>query len=396
MSFGASELATSIAARDISCREAVERAIASVDKVDTETGAVACRRYEEALAESDEADRAIASGHPLGVLHGVPVSVKECLAVTGLPTTFGIEARRDACATSDDPYVARLRGAGAILIATTNVAQLLAFPETDNPVYGRTSNPWNHERFSGGSSGGEAVLVGAGASPLGLGTDIGGSIRIPATWCGAVGFKPSVGVTPDVGTGSFPLGGPITSEVGVLAPSVADAALGMRVISNGAVGHALDLRPGLTIAMFVDDGVFPVAPAARRAVSEAAGVLEAAGCRIVEWSLPGEEALGLLYAALGYRLAPHFRGLLEGGKADRRVKQLISLSRLPPSVNASAAWVLGRPARFRSRWFVRTRYPTAVPGAIAYSRRPRRASSAAPGSRSGCNSQHPPVLTTAC
>ena len=342
MSLGALELATSIAARDISCREAVESAIARVDKVDADTGAVARRRFEEALAEADEADRALSAGRSSGALHGVPVSVKECLAVTGLPTTFGIEARRDVRAASDDPYVARLRAAGAIVIATTNVAQLLAFAETDNPVYGRTSNPWNGERSSGGSSGGEGVLVGAGASPLGLGTDIGGSVRIPAAWCGAVGFKPSAGVTPDVGTGSFPLGGPISSEVGVLAPTVADTALGMRVISNGAVGSALDLHPGLTIAMSVDDGVFPVAPAVRRAVNEAAGVLEAAGCRIVEWSLPGEEALGLLYAALGYGLAPHFTGLLEGGKTDRRVKQLIALSRLPLRLNAAAAWVFDR------------------------------------------------------
>ena len=179
------------------------------------------------------------SGHRTpGVRRGTHRAAPEAASyrsqtVTGLPTTFGIEARRDACATSDDPYVARLRGAGAILIATTNVAQLLAFPETDNPVYGRTSNPWNHERFSGGSSGGEAVLVGAGASPLGLGTDIGGSIRIPATWCGAVGFKPSVDVTPDVGTGSFPLGGPITSEVGVLAPSSPERRAPNRTVTTG-------------------------------------------------------------------------------------------------------------------------------------------------------------------
>ena len=342
MSSGAAELAKSIAARDLSSRQAVEGAIARIDAVDAETRAVACRRFEAALAEADEADRALASGRSSGALHGVPITVKECLAVTGLPTTFGIETRRDDRATSDDPYVARLRAAGAIVVATTNVAQLLAFAETDNPVYGRTSNPWDHDRSPGGSSGGEGVLTGAGASPLGVGTDIGGSVRIPAAWCGAVGFKPSAGVTPDVGTGSFPLHGPIASQVGVLAPTVADVVLGMRVMSNGAVGHEADLRAGLTVAMAVDDGVFAVAPAVRRAVSEAAGVLEAAGCRIVEWSLPGEEALGLLYAALGYRVAPHFSALLKGSKTDRRVKQLISLSRLPLPVNASAAWVLDR------------------------------------------------------
>lgn len=317
-------------------------AIARVDAVDAMTNAVACRRFDEALAEADAADAASLRGDRLGTLHGVPITVKECLEVTGLPATFGLEHRRSTVATADDPYVARLRAAGAIVIATTNVAQLLAFAETDNPVYGRTTNPRNVERSSGGSSGGEGALTGAGASPLGVGTDIGGSVRIPAAWCGSVGFKPTAGVTPDVGRFSFALDGPITSQVGILAPTTADVALGMRVISNGTVGLPTERRPDVTVAVSIDDGVFALSPAVRRAVTEAADALSAAGCRIVEWKSPGDEAIGLLYAALGHRLAPQFTQHLAGTRADRRVKQLVSLSRLPRAANAGAAWLLDR------------------------------------------------------
>jgi fatty acid amide hydrolase len=326
----------------MSCREAVTATIGRIEAVDARTNAVVGRRFDEALAEADAADGALSRGDEIGPLHGVPITVKECLDVTGLPATFGIEHRRDAVATADDPYVARLRAAGAIVVATTNVAQLLAFAETDNPVYGRTANPWNAERSSGGSSGGEGVLTGAGASPLGVGTDIGGSVRIPAAWCGSVGFKPTAGVTPDVGRFSFALDGPIASQVGILAPSTADATLGLSVISNGTIGLSTKPPTEVTVAVSVDDGVFAAAPAVRRAVREAADALSAAGCRIVEWKSPGDEALALLYAALGYRLAPHFTELLLKTTVDRRVKQLISLGRLPRAANAGTAWILDR------------------------------------------------------
>ncbi len=263
MELSAAGLARSIAAGEVSAGEVLEAVIARIDDVDARTRAVAQRRFEAARNEAAEADQAIARGDDIGPLHGVPVTVKECLEVSGLPATFGIAARSGTVAAIDDPHVARLRAAGAIVVATTNVAQLLAFAETDNPVYGRTNNPWDPDRSCGGSSGGEGALVGAGASPLGFGTDIGGSVRIPAAWCGAVGFKPSPGRCPDVGRYSFDLDSPIASQVGVLGPAVADVALGFGVISGGSQSTARRAER-LTVGVALDDGVFAASPAVRR------------------------------------------------------------------------------------------------------------------------------------
>src|SRR5262249_22780760 len=134
----------------------------------------------------------------------------------------------------DDLYVARLRQAGAIVLGKTNVAQLLLFIESDNPVYGRSNNPWNLERSPGGSSGGQAAIIAAGGSPLGLATDSGGSIRVPAALCGIAGLKPTAGRLPDPGRVSSPIGQQaIVSQVGVLARDVEDIAVSLEIINGG-------------------------------------------------------------------------------------------------------------------------------------------------------------------
>jgi hypothetical protein len=150
----ATELAVQIAQGAITAREAVEAHIARIECVN----AVVYKRYDDARAEADMIDQRRISGDAPPPLAGVPVTVKECLDLKGTASTFGVPGRAAARAMADDPYVARLRAAGAIVIAKTNVAQLLIFTETDNPLYGRTNNPWNPERSSGGSSGGEARL----------------------------------------------------------------------------------------------------------------------------------------------------------------------------------------------------------------------------------------------
>jgi fatty acid amide hydrolase len=135
---------------------------------------------ESARQAAASVDTARARGEKLGPLGGVPVTIKECFDLAGTASTFGLTTRRDEIESKDDPYVAALRAAGAIPIAKTNLPQLMIFTETDNPLYGRTNNPWDLERSCGGSSGGEAAVIAAGASPLGLGNDIGGSLRVPA------------------------------------------------------------------------------------------------------------------------------------------------------------------------------------------------------------------------
>ncbi|MBF6591940.1 MAG: amidase, partial [Ktedonobacterales bacterium] len=211
----ARELAGRIARGEVTAVEAVEAHIARIEQVNPAINAVVVMRYERARAEARAADQARARDEALGPLHGVPITIKESLDLTGTPATFGIPTRARVLATADDLYVARMRAAGAIILGKTNVAQLLLYIESDNPVYGRTNNPWNAARAVGGSSGGQAALLAAGGSPLGLGTDIGGSLRYPATFCGIASIKPTAGRTPDQGRFSAHLGQrAIVSQVG--------------------------------------------------------------------------------------------------------------------------------------------------------------------------------------
>ncbi|MGH2486977.1 MAG: amidase, partial [Ktedonobacterales bacterium] len=184
----ATALAARITAGYLSAVEAVEAFIARIEQVNPAINAVVVKRYDEARAEAQAADARRAAGEPLGPLHGVPVTIKESLDLAGTPSTFGMPSRAHMLADADDVYVARLRAAGAIVLGKTNVAQALLYNESDNPVYGRTNNPWNVGRTPGGSSGGQAAIVAAGGAPLGLGTDLAGSIRTPSTYCGVVGM----------------------------------------------------------------------------------------------------------------------------------------------------------------------------------------------------------------
>jgi fatty acid amide hydrolase len=178
----AREIVHRIAAGDLSSCEAVEYFIARLKAVDGKLNAVTVELFDSARKTAAEIDKAVARGEKLAPLAGLPVTIKECFDLAGTASTFGLPSRCNLIESADDPYVAALRAAGAIPIAKTNVPQLLIYTETDNPLYGRTNNPWNSERSCGGSSGGEAAVIAAGASPLGLGNDIGGSLRVPAAF----------------------------------------------------------------------------------------------------------------------------------------------------------------------------------------------------------------------
>jgi len=235
---GASELARLIRGGDVSARDVVEAHIRRIEDVDARLNAVVARRFEEALAEATRADDARARGEVLGPLHGVPVTIKDQFLVAGMPTTFGLPPRASHRADGDGPLVARLRQAGAIVLGKTNVSQLLFYHESDNPVYGRTNNPWNLDRTPGGSSGGEGAIVAAGGSALGLGSDLGGSIRIPAHFCGIAGLKPSSRRLSllDTPAGIFFEQDVIGYQPGPLARTVADLALAMSVLAGPRAG----------------------------------------------------------------------------------------------------------------------------------------------------------------
>jgi len=195
----AGEIARRIRARAVSSRAVTEHFIDRIERLDGALNAVVVRDFARARDAADAADAALAHGEAVGALHGVPLTVKESYNIVGLPTTWGIPAFRDNIATTDAAVVASLRAAGAILLGKTNVPVELADFQSFNPIYGTTNNPWNPARVPGGSSGGSAVALAAGFTPLEFGSDIGGSIRNPAHFCGVYGHKPTWNIVPAQG-----------------------------------------------------------------------------------------------------------------------------------------------------------------------------------------------------
>ena len=348
----ASELAGAIARGEVAALAAVEAHIARIAEVDAKLHAMVWTRYDEARAEARELDRRRAAGEALGPLGGVPLTIKESLDLAGSPSTYGLSSRAKVLAERDDRHVARLKRAGAIILGKTNVAQLLFFVETDNPLYGRTDNPYDAERSPGGSSGGQAAIIATGGSALGLGSDIAGSLRIPAAFCGIASLKPTAGRTPDEGRLSAPLGQrAIVSQVGVLARSVADVALGLEVINGGRnPGDDGRLEPGmplgdpatvdvagLRVAYYSDDGTFAVSPAVARAVKKAVEILRARGATVTAWTPPEvghalDLAFGLLSADGGVGLVrnlgrdprdPRIAKMLQAATASRSMLSLL-------------------------------------------------------------------------
>lgn len=182
----ASEIARRIRSRKLTSREAVETHIREIERVNPVINAVVADRFAEAREEAARADELTFASHrdDLPEFHGVPCTIKECFALEGMPNTSGLVARIGTVASSDATAVDRMRKAGFVPMGVTNVSELCMWMESDNKVYGRTSNPYDARRIVGGSSGGEGAIVGSGASPIGLGSDIGGSIRMPAFFNG--------------------------------------------------------------------------------------------------------------------------------------------------------------------------------------------------------------------
>jgi Asp-tRNA(Asn)/Glu-tRNA(Gln) amidotransferase A subunit family amidase len=336
----ASDLAKSIAAAHLSVVDAVEAHIARIEQVNPQLNAVVVPLFDEARRLAQQADLTPPSER--GQLHGVPVTVKECFDVAGTPSTAGLTVRSAHRAASDAPLVARLRQAGAIILGKTNVSQLLMFVETDNPMYGRTNNPLSADRSAGGSSGGEGAIVAARGSALGIGTDIGGSVRVPAHCCGIHSIKPtpgrlSVGGTVDIiGAAAREA---IPDSGGLLARHVSDLRLALNVLSPLPESEAA-LRE-LRIGVYDDDGFFPASPAIRRAVREAAAALSDRGFQVVPFTPPDvNEALAIFYGLFGSDGGELWRVQLNGGIVDPRIKDLLMLAGMPALARPAIAGLL--------------------------------------------------------
>lgn len=291
------ELARRIRAREVRSLEAVDAHIAQIERVNPRLNAMVAERFDAAREEARRADALLASTPDPAALppfHGVPCSIKECFALTGMPQTSGLVARKGYLAADDATAVARLRAAGAIPLGVTNVSELCMWMESNNRVYGRSNNPYDPRRTVGGSSGGEGAIVGAGGAPFGLGSDVGGSIRMPAFFNGVFGHKPTGGLVPN--SGQFPLAQGATQRyctTGPLARRAEDLMPLLRILAGpdgleaGCIAWPLgdpdSVRlDGLRVVSIEDNGLIPVSNELRQTQRRVAAALADRGAR-VEW-----------------------------------------------------------------------------------------------------------------
>ena len=292
----AGRMAALVAAREVSPVELVKAHLSRIEEVNPTLNAVVALA-EDALENARRAEQALTCGEHLGPLHGVPFTIKDSIDVAGFPTTSGSLLTHRRRAERDAPVVARLRDAGGILLGKTNTPEFTLWWETDNRVFGRTNNPWDIDRTPGGSSGGEAAAISSGMSPLGIGSDSGGSIRVPASYCNLFGMKPTHGRVPM--TGHVPSTLLAHTHVGPMARSAGDIALAMSVIEgpDGRDHYAvpapptdpgdLERAPGdLRVGFYAEGPVSPVSAEVQSVVREAASVMEDLGCRVEEVELP--------------------------------------------------------------------------------------------------------------
>ena len=336
----AGDAAAAIAAGDVSSRELTEALLRRIEAINPQLGAVVELRADEALNEAAQADGAEAEGP----LHGVPITVKEAFNVTGLHTTWGNPAFKDYVADWDATVVSRLREAGAVIVGKTNAHFMLAdFAQTFNDVYGRTNNPWSLELTPGGSSGGSAAAVAAGETFLDFGSDLVGSIRIPAAFCGVYGLKPSIGVVPL--TGLQPPGPPAPpsemsymSNVGPFARAASDLRTALTATAgpeNPAFRWALPPARGSRLRDFrVGVVVSDVSSEVGDVLSDAVDALGSAGVKVVEgW--PEEVNPAAAWETFGYHVDLFF-AFAEPDGSFERMPELIEYEQQRMAIRA--AW----------------------------------------------------------
>lgn len=287
--------ATAVRTGEVSAVELAEAHLARIAEVNPAVNAVTQLLAELALGEAARTDRGRAAGERLGPLAGVPFTVKETTAIEGVPTTYGAKRFRNAVAHSDAPPVSRLRAAGGIPIGHSNIPTLiLAGIHTRSELFGDTLNPWSRAVTPGGSSGGDAAAVASGMAPLGLGNDSGGSVRLPASFCGVAGLKPTYGrfaADHRLGPDDPSLAAQVLVVDGPLARTVDDLRLAYEVLAGADLRdpRAVPVPPygeplgrPLKVAMVTDPGGHGVHPVVRRAVQSAAEALRDAGYEVCE------------------------------------------------------------------------------------------------------------------
>jgi aspartyl-tRNA(Asn)/glutamyl-tRNA(Gln) amidotransferase subunit A len=308
-------IARAVRERAVSSLEVLDAYAARIEARNAQINAIVLPRLEAAREEARAADAALARGEPLGPLHGVPFTVKEVIAVAGMPTTNGSRLLTGRIAADDAIVVRRMRRAGAILLGKTNLSEFSAFWDSVNLVYGTTRNPHDLTRSAGGSSGGEAAALAAAMSPLGIGTDLGGSIRAPAHWNGVFGLRSGRDAMPLPAHDPWPAaaGMQMFGAAGPMARHAADLDLALAVLAERRLEPARVER----VACFVEDGLQPVSSACRAAVEHAAAALAATGIHTVESRPPRAAELRAAYdTIINHEVATAFGSLTAGRECD--------------------------------------------------------------------------------
>lgn len=346
----AAELAAGIAKKKVSPVEVVEAVLARIERLER-LNAYVTLDAESARKAARAAERAVMKkGARLGPLHGVPFSVKDLVITKGVRTTFGTPLYKDHVPDEDAPMVERLKAAGAIMIGKTNTPAFGWIGATHNLIFGITRNPWNLERTPGGSSGGASAAVAAGLAPLAIGTDGGGSIRIPSSFAGIFGLKPSFGRIP-----TYPASGAWSlSHVGPMTRTVKDAALVMNACAGPDERDVNSLPPqpmdyvkaltgslkGVRVAYSDTLGYAPlVDPEGREATAKAARAFRELGCRVEEvdpgWPSPFEAWRQIFAGGIATRMAPYVR---ERDKIDAGLLRIIEETLKSPPTAYVQAW----------------------------------------------------------
>jgi Asp-tRNA(Asn)/Glu-tRNA(Gln) amidotransferase A subunit family amidase len=341
----AAEMAEQVRRKKVSPVELVEAHLARIERLNPKLNAFISMDAERALQAARAAEKQVTRGGELGPLLGVPISIKSSIEVAGLSYEAGTKLRAGCKGASDAPLVKRLKAAGAIVLGTTNTPEILMAWETDNLLYGRTNSPWDLARTPGGSSGGEAAAIASGCSAAGVGSDGGGSIRVPAHFSGICGLKPTPGRISIAG--HFPpSGGPFTrlGVVGPMARTVADLQLMFQATAGpdpaDIASAPVPLRPvsdsearKLRVGYFEDDGRTPVTPETRAAVLAAAETLRHQGYEVVPFRPEGlEKARQLWWTFFGVAGGMLLGPMLAGHEAE-----------LSPILTEFRGWVAAEP-----------------------------------------------------
>lgn len=326
---GIEELADGIRSKKLSPVEVVDAHLRRIEQLQRKLNAFVHTDAEGARARAKEAETAVSRGEPLGALHGVPVTVKSCIDVAGWKCPAGSRLRKDYVAAEDAALVKRLKAAGAILLGSTNTPEFLMAYETDNSLSGATSNPWNAAYSAGGSSGGEAAAIAAGCSMGGIGSDGGGSVRVPAHFCGISALKPTPGRVP--GTGHFPRAAGAFAWLGVVGPmarTVADVRALFDAVKGPDAGDPCSAPieekyvsapelAGLRVGILESAALGDVSAETAAAVRRAGRLLEAQHLAVEPMRIEGlAEAVELWWFFFGPMVAHLYQGMIKGREGE--------------------------------------------------------------------------------